>query len=205
MRKQHGFTLLEVLVALVLIGLLMVVLFGGFRAGIRSWQIAESHTSSVEEMRQLSSLLYRHLGQLQTAEPMLSESGQALPVYLWEASQVRYVAPLAISTGGTPYLFELISDAPGMEGVWVRFAPFRPGTAADQLFAEAQFQQVSSSVHFDFRYYTKSDDPAQPGAWSEAVNAEASTPQLVSVRFRAEGKEWPELTFPILMSGAIDE
>lgn len=93
MKSARGFTLLEVLVALVLIGLLMVVLFGGFRAGINSWRIADQHSMRVEEPRQLSGLLYRHLGQLLPARFAADEQGNIQPSFTGEKGRMLYIAP----------------------------------------------------------------------------------------------------------------
>ena len=38
----HGFTLLELLAAIMLLGLLMAVLFGGLRLGARVWETADA-------------------------------------------------------------------------------------------------------------------------------------------------------------------
>ena len=206
MRRERGFTLLEVLVALVLIGLLMVVLFGGFRAGIRSWQLAESHTTEIEDRRQLSGLLYRHLGQLRFAVPVISESGQLSSFYLWEPSRLRYVAPLAMSTGGMPYVFELVSDAPGMPGIWVRFAPFDAQQPVEQAFAGVEFQQVSSDVRLLFHYFTRSFDQGDvPREWRELSGLDDETPSLVAVRFVGDDSGWPDLVLPVHMTEVPDE
>jgi prepilin-type N-terminal cleavage/methylation domain-containing protein len=39
---EHGFTLLELLVAITLLGLLMAALFGGLRLGARVWETADA-------------------------------------------------------------------------------------------------------------------------------------------------------------------
>ncbi len=65
MNRARGFTLLEVLVALALTGLLVVLLFSGFRIGVRSWQLAQRHIESAEEGRQLGAVFYRHFNQIQ--------------------------------------------------------------------------------------------------------------------------------------------
>ncbi|MDG9926766.1 MULTISPECIES: prepilin-type N-terminal cleavage/methylation domain-containing protein [unclassified Pseudomonas] len=203
MKAARGFTLVEVLIALVLAGLLVVVLFGGFRAGIRSWQLAEQHTASVEEPRQLSALLYRHLGQLLPAEFPPDSSGRVAPAFVGEQERMRYVAPLSMSAGGIPYVFELSSDS---SGVWVRFAPYEAGKAAEDLLASVEPQLVSSSLHLSFRYFGPAEEWDDSGSqWVDAFSRVGSVPQLVSVRVDGARKGWPELILPVSLMEPVGE
>ena len=47
-RAQRGFTLVEVLIAISLLGLMLVILFGGLRLGGRSWDAIEQRTGRAE-------------------------------------------------------------------------------------------------------------------------------------------------------------
>lgn len=46
--KQRGFTLLELLIALALMGLLSVLLYSAFNVGVRQWESAEMRFSRIE-------------------------------------------------------------------------------------------------------------------------------------------------------------
>ncbi|MEE9250386.1 MAG: prepilin-type N-terminal cleavage/methylation domain-containing protein, partial [Alphaproteobacteria bacterium] len=48
--RERGFTLLEVLIAMTLLGLIMMLLFGGLRLGTRAW---ETNSDRVEEISQI--------------------------------------------------------------------------------------------------------------------------------------------------------
>lgn len=196
MKRSGGFTLIEVLVVLTLLGLLMMVLFGGFRAGIRSWHLAEQHTARVEEPRQLSGLLYRHLGQLFPATFIGDQNGQVEPAFVGDAHRMRYVAPLSMSSGSVPYLFEWVSNLQGRGGIWGRFAPYAPGSTPEDILAGAEFKQLSASTEASFAYFKSSDDPAEQG-WID-VYAEKDPPNLVSVRLTSSDTPWPVLTFEVL-------
>ena len=49
-RKQSGFTLLELLIGLALLGLILALMFGGLRLGIKSW---DSGALASEEMARI--------------------------------------------------------------------------------------------------------------------------------------------------------
>ena len=48
---ERGFTLLELLVAITLLGLLMAALFGGLRLGTRVWETADARLDSSANRR----------------------------------------------------------------------------------------------------------------------------------------------------------
>lgn len=191
-KQQKAFTLIETLVALTLMSLLIMVLFGGFRAGVRSWQASENYIADSEEPRQLSALLYRHLGQI---VPMVVGGGDFLskPVFAANAEQIRYVAPLSMSAGDAHYIFEMINNFEGQGGVWVRFAPIVDELTADDILASAEYTQVSKDWSVHFKYFYNDE-------WMEEV-PEGELPKLVSVRLTAAGKQWPRMVFAISTLG----
>ncbi|MES2817371.1 MAG: prepilin-type N-terminal cleavage/methylation domain-containing protein [Pseudomonadota bacterium] len=194
-RRHAGFTLVEVLIALTLMGLLVVVLFSGFRVGIRSWQAVERHTARVEESRQISGLLYRQLGQVL---PLMlnSEGGQQEPAFLGQATRLRYVAPLSLSSGNLPYLFELDSDWQGRPGVWARFVPYRADLTVEAMLAGAEFLQISQNLKLKFSYFSAQNTRE----WvPEYLMVEL--PELVSVELVNEDQAWPLLMLPITSVG----
>lgn len=189
--KQKGFTLLETLIALVLMSLLIMALFGGFRAGLRSWQAAERHVAWVEEPRQLSALLYRHLSQF---VPIVVGQSSAGAVYLFSAAAERllYVAPLAMSVGDAPYVFELVNGHNGQFGLWARFAPLvqNENKTYQELLDEVEYVQISENVSAQFSYFFE-------GAWVDSL-PEGQLPALVKVNLQIRSaQDWPSLVFAV--------
>jgi general secretion pathway protein J len=191
-KQQKAFTLIETLVALTLMSLLIVVLFGGFRVGVRSWQISEDYIASTEEPRQLSALLYRHLGQIVRVK-LGGISFSSLMAFESEAERIRYVAPLAMSAGEKYYLFEMINNYEGRGGIWARFAPFVQGWSDDEIFSDAQFMQISKEWSVRFSYFYNQE-------WLDEM-PDGQLPKLVSVQLAAADKQWPSMVFAINASG----
>lgn len=187
-KQQKAFTLIETLVALTLMSLLIMVLFGGFRAGVRSWQASENYIADAEEPRQLSALLYRHFGQI---VPMMVGGGDVSyrPAFAASAEQIRYVAPLAMSVGDAYFLFEMINNFEGQGGIWVRFAPVIEGLRVDDILESAEYTQVSKKWSVQFSYFYNDE-------WFDEM-PEGELPDLVSVRLTAADKQWPGMVFAI--------
>lgn len=193
MKQQQGFTLLETLIALVLMSLLIMALFGGFRAGLRSWQSAEKYVAWVEEPRQLSALLYRHLSQFVPIAVGQTNEGTA---YLFSAAAERllYVAPLAMSVGDEPYIFELVSGHDGQSGLWARFAPLTQDKTYSELLNDVEYVQVSENVSARFSYFYQE-------TWVDSL-PEGQLPELVKVNLQiTTEQDWPSLVFALQTSG----
>ncbi len=193
MKQQKGFTLLETLIALVLMSLLIMALFGGFRAGLRSWQSAEKHVAWVEEPRQLSALLYRHLSQF---VPVAVGQTRAGTMYLFSAAPERllYVAPLAMSVGDEPYVFELVSGHDGQSGLWARFAPLTEDKTYSELLNDVEYVQISENVSARFSYFFQE-------AWVDSL-PEGQLPELVKVNLQIKTEQdWPSLVFALQAAG----
>lgn len=62
-RGKHcrGFTLIELMIALTLLGLLAMALSGGFRFGLRAWERGQAHATADDEIRVAQSTLRREL------------------------------------------------------------------------------------------------------------------------------------------------
>lgn len=185
--------MLELLVVLTLSSILMVALFSTFRAGIGSWRTAERHIERVESARQLLNLLHR---QLFNASPVMlgAESGAEFS-FQGDASRIRYVAPLSLSTGGAIYLIELQSAPPGSYGVWVRFGLY-DGRSAEEILAGSELQLVSDTIRVDFAYLQAAAAVGE-GAWSEDWSFNTGFPSLVRVAIEERGRVWPTVVMRV--------
>lgn len=67
MRKSAGFTLIELMVGLVLVGLILAALGGALRTGILASELVESRTERIGDIRLIQAFLRR---QIQSARPV---------------------------------------------------------------------------------------------------------------------------------------
>lgn len=96
-RGVSGFTLVELLIAFVLVALISLLLFSGLRVGIRAWEGVEAAAEINTELRLTRDFLRRILSQarpvtlLVEAEPYL--------VFAGDGRQLEFVAPLSEQVG----------------------------------------------------------------------------------------------------------
>jgi general secretion pathway protein J len=102
-RRQHGFTLLELVIALTLLALMSGVLYGALGFAGRSWEGGEAKAEETSSMR-LSHTFLR--AQLEGQHPLRMRKMPEHPlVFAGSRDELRYAAPLPprISGGGIWY------------------------------------------------------------------------------------------------------
>lgn len=93
MKRAAGFTLLEVLAALVLLALLLVGVYSGLRTATRSVRSGTAAIERVDQVRSAQQFLRRELAQSMVQPIGRTDHGE--PIYFeGSAREMRYVAPL---------------------------------------------------------------------------------------------------------------
>ncbi|MHC4984319.1 MAG: type II secretion system protein GspJ [Planctomycetota bacterium] len=198
-RTAGGFTLVELLVALTLTGLIFVALFGGLRFGARTWEtgIARSEVAAQVEIAQ--SLLRRLLTQAILIEG--DRSGES--TFDGETDQLRFTAPAPSQVGlGGVYLFELFTEASEASEenrhLVLRWRVYRkeldPESPPDD---EPRKRRVllDGIETLRFEYFGDPETKENP-QWLEGWSGHDALPKLVSVKLELpadDRRRWPEL------------
>jgi general secretion pathway protein J len=93
----RGFTLVELLIALVMVAIIMVLLFSGLRLGSRAWEGVDAVSERVGDLRVARNFIERTLRQ--TRDVTLMFDGAAMPVFAGEPERLELVAPLSEHVG----------------------------------------------------------------------------------------------------------
>ncbi|MBK1647376.1 general secretion pathway protein GspJ [Rhabdochromatium marinum] len=101
---MHGFTLVELLIALVILSVITLLLFSGLRLGSRAWESVETVSERLADLRLARNFIERSLRQVRKVE--LRVEGQKFLVFSGQTDQLEFVAPLS-SHVGVPGLYIL--------------------------------------------------------------------------------------------------
>ena len=199
--RQRGFTLLEMMIALALLSLMLVVLFGGLRLGARSWDAAEAKLGRVGDCLLIQDFIRR---QLQQAKPVLRNSQDKRVEIAFEGDfeRLSFIAPLPIRRGqGGLYSFSLAVDED--EQLTIRYYPF--DETADEIPDESKIDQeilLDNVAEITFEYFGTVDDTSQTRSWQDRWQDRQTLPMLVRLNLETTDtiNKWPEMVVKLRLS-----
>jgi len=197
---QDGFTLLETIVALTLLGLMLAVLTGSIRFAGRSRDAAASKIDSIDNMRIAQDFLRQTLAQTHPKR-WLKAVGRPF-VFRGERDELAMAAPLTarVGVGGLFLLnFSLVDAGPGKGKNLVMARAFpEPDSQEMPDFTSADTTVLAENLsELEFGYLGRDDDTSDP-TWRDDWKEGARMPEAVRVRIRpAHGPAWPELVVPL--------
>ncbi len=192
-----GFTLVELIVALVLLALMASVMFGSLSLAARSWDGGEAKVDQVSAMRQTQEFLRE---QLSAEYPLRMRKMAELPLlFAGERDEIRYAAalPSRVIEGGV-YFFRL-AVARADDKSQLVLERMIPDASALQ---EPDFREAKRSVLADgiaelrisyFGRDARSTDAEGP-TWRDRWDDRQQRPMLVRIDVKPEkGAAWPAL------------
>ncbi len=206
--RQTGFTLLEILIATSILGLMMLVLMGSLRIGAASWDAGENRMAASERLHTLHHFLRWHIG---TALPVSGMSSQGRNEFLFQGGGdfLEYVAPLPaqVKSGGL-YRFRLyLSGEDGHESLRLRLMPYlgppahRPGPLLNEPPPDPEvvddLELLEEVAHLKISYLARTlphqRTDAEPLEWVEEW-IQPALPALVRIELTpAAAAAWPPL------------
>lgn len=190
--RQAGFTLLEILVALTVLGLLLVGLTHGVGLGLGLWHAQTTRIAKTGDLDAVERSLRRILSDLpnQSAIGALRRGGPA--AMTGSADQVRFVGKLP--TGfGTTRRAKITLELHGRSLVlrWVSYLhAVRLGPAPEPVDTDL----VDGVERLELAYW-RSAGPNRPAAWQTKWDG-PGLPELIRVRLvfiKGERGDWPDL------------
>lgn len=150
---RGGFTLIEMLVALTLIGLLSAGLFAGLRFGARAWEAGGERISATNDIEAARGFLRRRLAQIKPLS--MRTDGRPAPVFDGRAESLRFAAswPVHLGHGGV-FVFDLRAaggDPPALSLDWALYRSDGPVIVAEGRERPRRIFQGAETVRF--RYF----------------------------------------------------
>ncbi len=92
-RDRAGFTLLELMVALALTGLLTLVIYGAINLSLKALGRGQAAAEAAQQWRVCQAILERSLS---SAVPGVKEQGRSRPYFLGEPQEMQFLTPLPL-------------------------------------------------------------------------------------------------------------
>lgn len=207
-RDDAGFTLLELLVSLSLLGLIMTYMFTSLTFGKRAWEKTEDvdRATRIETVR---AFLSRRLARTMPLHGFDAATRQTRLAFLGEPDRVRFVA----TTPGHTEVAGLYTHDIGLTdrtrardagaALVVSQTLFRPGetTAAADVQTEPRLllEDVGSLSLAYFGARRRGETPS----WHDTWDGADALPRLVRLRLEfaaSPGRHWPDLIVPLRLA-----
>jgi general secretion pathway protein J len=91
-RGRRGFTLLEVLVALAIVGALLVIAFSAMRVALGAWRQGEDRTEAYQHVRGVALSLARTVGSAYPYQGPRGETPESALLFLGSDKRLEFVA-----------------------------------------------------------------------------------------------------------------
>lgn len=198
MRRQRGFTLLEVLGAMALLALLLVGVYAGIRSAIHGVRSGSSAIARVDQIGSAQRFLRSELAQV-LAQPIgRDDRGQAI-FFVGSEHEMRYVAPLPGYLGKLgPQLqvLKLVDDGKGGQRLELGLALLPPDGQPPKPLGEPQV--LLDHIKSGGFSYRGNDAQNRVLPWGTDWADGSRLPQLVRIRLQTQGTYgWPELDVPL--------
>ncbi len=196
-KTETGFTLVELLVAMTLLGFLTILLFGSLKFGSRAWERTQEITADANVVRAAQSLLQ---DAIEHAYPLGEDCGSGCRAVAFdgEAHDLTLLSLAGSNDGGMTQM--RIYAATGDSSLSLAR---RSELAADA--ATATQALLHGAADLDFGYYGMADGERAP-AWHATWKSQHRLPQLVRVRLRLSDPRlsWPELVVAPRITAAMN-
>ncbi len=196
-----GFTLIEVLIAMTLLGIMVVLLFSSMKTCAESWQKGEDKIAEVNDAAVVYQFFQHHLT---TALPLwddFTEKDNRVFAFQGKHEEIQFVSSFPASakkTGLQLFSLKLMKDDEG-QFIQVSITPFFPSAEGDEWRKE-EVTLLNHVSNFSLSYFG-SDDLQGEGYWQDVWQQE-SQPRLVKIKIeRDDGNYWPDMVFDMKFSG----
>jgi len=200
---QRGFTLIELVVAMALLGAMMVMLYSGLSFALRGWDSGEANGRRTADRRIGENFLRRELSEL---FPMRWKDPMTLKLaFEGEAQRLRFVSsrPAGLTKGGLALVgLEVEGDAAGKARHLVMRRALPDDEAKDfgpLERAEERAILIADVDSVTFSYFGAENDFSEP-RWLDAWTYPGRVPSMVRIRMKStDGTPLPEMVVRIVL------
>ena len=193
---NRGFTLLEVLVALVLFSLVLLMLYGTLYSNSRSWRVSEVQARENDDKRLVLAFIRRQVGE---AMPLVqADEREARMMFHGEDSSLRFVSRLPAHHAGSGVClvkFEMRDDELVLK--YVPLARDKDLFAEDGFVDAAEIILLKHVAAIDLDYFGRDTPDGEP-AWRDNWDNKARLPELMRFQIIAgDPGAWPPLVIAL--------
>ena len=202
-QNQSGFSLMEVMVAMILLSLIMAMIYGGIHSSRKMAEKGIKRINATNEIRVIQELIRRQISRIL---PMaFKEDDGEFVIFEGDDEHIMYVSPMPGYLGnGGPYvqLIEIVNSNGGkilQFSHWLLSDSFEEVDFDDSNIEPIVLLENIKQAEFNF---VKLDEEGEPGEWETEWEEPESTPLMVKLNIELEDgalMQWPELQVALML------
>lgn len=194
MRRSQGFTLLELLIGMTLVGFILSLLFAGLNLGTRSWEAGEQRMVASSRQAVVVDFIRRAIEQTYPLRWRVGEEDRL--AFAGEAESLRFVGTVAMHDGASGnhlIALDLVDGETGRDLAmrWQLPDPGAPGfEPIEQAEPKVLIKAVKEMALAYFGAQSETEDPAWHDQWLD----QKMPPALIRLQLTMEnGETWPDI------------
>lgn len=196
MIKHRGFTLLELLIAMTLLGLVLVVMYSSLNISMRGWDKGSDRTEIVNELRLVQEFIRTQLRQSITVYQNDPVEGRVI-FFDGKKDTIGWVAPMLTFLGrGGLYFVQLdIVEEQDNDVLRLSWYPYHPDLNEDNPPDPDSIEEtvlLSRIESFSLSYFGAEEVGEDP-EWFDDWESLLERPQLVRMEITTPDIDWPPL------------
>ena len=199
--RNGGFTLLELMISLSITALILVVVFGSFRVGVRAWEKGEAEVEARQRERIVMELIKRQLSSAVLREDTGNEELPYTFAMAGDDTSLSFIShvPL-VAFHGYGMVFVRYAALPDDRGSGERLSFFEENIVllegdfdSEGLSGDDYFELLSGFYSIRFEYMKRPDEETVEGQWQDMWDPEDDEgyPQAVKLTLKREEASQP--------------
>lgn len=210
-KTNNGFTLIEILMVMTLLGVMMVLLFGSLKICADSWHKGENKITQVNEVSVVYNFFQQHLA---VAKPLLNDFKksdlQAKLAFQGKRQSLQFVSGFPASVGKLGLQLFSISldkddDDNDKQVIKVTITPFFPMENEDSDDYKEEVVLLKGVGDFSLSYFGTDDgmdNDINNASWRDEWLDKNAQPRLVKIAIKLDNDAfWPEMLIALKITG----
>jgi general secretion pathway protein J len=196
-KPSTGFTLIEILIAMTLLGIMVVLLFASMKISAESWQKGEDKITEVNDVAVVYQFFRHHLS---TAKPLWDDFSQEDDIFAFSGKnqELKFVSSFPASAkkvGLQQFELKLIKEG-DEQLIQVSITPFFPA-AENEEWKKEEVTLLRHVRNLSISYFALEEGETE-GVWQEDWMEQDVLPKLVKIQVETEHDGyWPEMVIDL--------